>query len=214
MFARQLNNNLEQGPQGTGLYVVDLDGRDVHPLMKGDPDGNEVKDWFPAWSPGGDRIAFVRETPPRPGSSVDAEAEDSIWLVDSDGSSPRQLVGGLRHVQMLSWSPDGRRLAYGIQVNRVDAPTYTVEIGHPTPKQVAATALDPSWSADGQSLLYYQGSPVRGSLSGAPRIIRHDLTTGRAKVVDIGTANIGYLYFHYDIDAVPAAADDRPETAL
>jgi len=77
------------------LFIASRDGTDTSRIAVPGLDLDQ-----PAWSPGGDRIAYVR-------SSV-GEVGD-IWLVGPDGSGHRALVAG---ASSPCWSPDGAHVAF------------------------------------------------------------------------------------------------------
>lgn len=232
-FARGVDDHLAYGHQGTRLHVVNIGDHTEHALLKDPPQGDEVRDWSPTWSPAGDRIAFVRTTPPKArgvGGTTGPQAtappsgpngsgpfgkgggrppqdsalpNDSVWVVDSDGSNARKLLGDLRNVRELSWSPDGRRLAYGTEQGYVDAPTYVVNVDDGKPRRVADTAQRPAWSADGRALLYYQVRRNSGASIKSTRIVELDLSTKRERDLNIGNASPGFIYDYYGIGALP-----------
>ena len=81
-----------------------VDGSQQVRLTNGAADDHE-----PAWSPDGMRLAF-RST--RSGWS-------DIWVMDANGSSPRNLTGsdvrvGNLVAQHPAWSPDGSVIAYSV----------------------------------------------------------------------------------------------------
>jgi TolB protein len=80
------------------LYVVSADGsrlRRVTHLR-----GNEL---VPVWSPRGSKIAF----------EVEDDADRSIWVMNADGSRPRQVTSGFdRGFEHPAWSPDSTKIAF------------------------------------------------------------------------------------------------------
>jgi TolB protein len=71
--------------------------------------GDEVSDSWPAWSPDGARIAFVR----RDFSEGTDTRGNQIWVMDGDGTNGRPLTAAADTLfQHLSWSPDGRYLLF------------------------------------------------------------------------------------------------------
>jgi hypothetical protein len=101
-----------------------------------------------AWSPNGDRFAFV----------VFARGENRLVVVDSD--SGRRLhefgvegVGAMTHP---AWSPDGRYLAFaGQSAGRSDLWLLEVETGEARRlTQDGYSALQPAWSPDGSTLAF------------------------------------------------------------
>ncbi|MDE2872583.1 MAG: hypothetical protein OXQ94_12965, partial [Gemmatimonadota bacterium] len=53
---------------------------------------------YPAWSPGGEELAFAYQ--------------GRIWIVPVEGGTARQLTSGPGYHSQPSWSPDGRQVAY------------------------------------------------------------------------------------------------------
>ena len=75
------------------LYTVNLYGSGLRNLTR-DP----AFDGFPAWSPDGRKIAFVRH-----------RHTDGVWIMSADGSDQRMLA---RNGGSPAWSFDGRRIAF------------------------------------------------------------------------------------------------------
>ena len=78
------------------LYAVPIAGGDAKPLTEG-----IAWDTEPRFSPDGSKIAFVS----------DRGGGDNLWIMGSDGSSPRAVTEEKEHlVHNPSWSPDGQYL--------------------------------------------------------------------------------------------------------
>jgi TolB protein len=76
---------------------VAADGSGAHALRT-----TVDEEGWPAWSPDGDRIAYV----------VGYEGSRTVWIVDADGTGARALTKP-RHDDMgVAWSPSGDRLVF------------------------------------------------------------------------------------------------------
>jgi Tol biopolymer transport system component len=81
------------------LFVVGLDGTDLRNLTS----TSEAYEAGPAWSPDGDRIAFVR--------AVGGDGSSEIWTMSPTGTDLTLVAGGeLSPLFSAVWSPDGQYL--------------------------------------------------------------------------------------------------------
>jgi Tol biopolymer transport system component len=90
------------------------------------------------------RIAFIR--------LMGAGYRD-IWIVNPDGTDPRQLTTRSYRPNDLAWSPDGRTLASSSQEKEL----WTVRLDEGNPRQfptVAGQKTNPSYTADGNRLVF------------------------------------------------------------
>lgn len=90
------------------LFRIRPDGSGLQQMTDGDG-----VDWFPHNSPDGAQIAFVRYPPGTQGHPADLPV--SLHLMPAEGGEARMLVslhGGQGTINVNSWSPDSRYLAY------------------------------------------------------------------------------------------------------
>lgn len=143
------------GGKRSHLVLFDVVSRRTMALTNGLTD-----DANPAWSPDGQRIAFVR----RPTAEPTQESVSHIWVVDAHARAvERRLTDGLAmDGGRLSWSPDGRWIAF----TRGDEPKYSayqenrlaiVAADGSAPARVITAAFDrpvssPRFAPDGQSI--------------------------------------------------------------
>lgn len=117
-----------------GLALIDARGRRIRTLTS----RRGWRDWAPAWSPDGTRIAFTRTT--------DGDRSFHVYVMRANGGGVRRITSG-RFDEEPAWSPDGRWIAYvasdGVRVVR---PNGTGR------RLVARTwpATAPSWTPEGR----------------------------------------------------------------
>ncbi len=84
----------------TEIYVMDADGGNQQRLSE-----NRQTDWFPSWSPDGERIVYAAD---RKGDFENFE----IYVMDADGGNQQKLTNHRDYDWKPSWSPDGKRVAF------------------------------------------------------------------------------------------------------
>lgn len=107
------------GQERRHVHVLDVGSREVVQITRGETDQTSL-----AWSPDGERIAFVSnrsEDPDRTPQYMD------LFVIPSGGGAETRIEAPSGPKGMLAWSPDGTRLAYygHTDVSDVWSPTDT-----------------------------------------------------------------------------------------
>ena len=145
------------GP-GVEIYAMRPDGSEMRRLT-----ANTVIETDPAWSPDGERIAFVGMPDSTPGAPA---RRPDIFVMNDDGSNVRRLFQSSRAAWHPRWSPDGRRIAFenydpavaGFRVYVMDSDGSNV-------RQIPSAAgenFSPEWSPDGTQILFLSNRQPRG----------------------------------------------------
>lgn len=145
-----------QGALG-GLWIMNVDGSNLHQLLSdtGGGGGHEYDE--PAWSPDGTRILFV-----------DAGSAPGLYIIDPnvihvDGSNlPPPIPGTTTGVAAgnegdPAWSPDGTKIAYikdEVGFGARDLVVINLDGSGLTRLVTSDIADEPSWSSDGKKIAY------------------------------------------------------------
>ncbi|MBI3466362.1 MAG: PD40 domain-containing protein [Planctomycetes bacterium] len=172
------------------IYMADEDGANVKRLTN-----NTTLDFSPAWSPDGQRIAYVSR-------GTEQNAFVFLRLMSVDGTTDVLLaeIGmGRRFGGSVGWSPDGKKLVYtsskdgnpeiySINVDGTDAKNLT---------QNPARDASPSFSPDGQRIVFT-----------SDRDGNRDIY-----VMDAAGGNVSRLTSTSDAESAPAWSPDGKEIA-
>ena len=121
------------------IYVMDSDGGNQVRLTY-DP----ARDYHPAWSPDGKRIAFVSDRD---------DGHNCIFVMDSRGRNLVQITRESNDLEP-AWSPDGAKIAFtrnkgGRQIWVMDA-----DGGNQTRLTTVGMNYQPVWSRDGERITF------------------------------------------------------------
>lgn len=161
------------GPgNSASVFVMDSGGGRARPIIAG-PTA------WPDWSSDG-RIVY--EGPSGPGQSA-------MFITDTTGKHPQMIdTGRLPSGSEMTWSPDGRQIAYVAGMERGEDPEqwnediFVVSVDGPGRRIVSTPGNDhwpPAWSPDGRQLLYTADGPGNASRIGNLTLV--DLQTRRLR---------------------------------
>ena len=169
-FVRAFGPFSDEGfPATVGLFVMDANGSNVRQLTQLTPNSG-TEDHFPAWSPDGRRIAFLRWN-----GTVEPPNASAIYSVRADGGQvrllrriPPRFPGG----GTADWSPDGRRILFttycfygGCGGPATGAQLFTMNPDGGQLRQVthvAGNAYQPGWSPDGTKIVFTRNRVADG----------------------------------------------------
>jgi dipeptidyl aminopeptidase/acylaminoacyl peptidase len=183
------SNDILQDQTRNSLWMVDFDGRNHLPIATGENTASS-----PRWSPSGDRLAYIANGP-------EYSAIRMYWMADGRDAEIAQLQGGGGG---LSWSPDGRQLAYS---------AYVLQPG-PAPADLPATPPGAEWARPAQveDRLFYRIDSVGNLPPGAQQLFVVDAQGGAPILItsdDAGASND--FSWTTDGDAIIFSADRRPD---
>jgi uncharacterized repeat protein (TIGR01451 family) len=152
-----------EDPSDTGdrVYLMNADGSDQHKLFANAPSGL-VAESQPAWSPDGQRLAFI-------GESVEGGlSKEDVYVANADGTGLARLTnfGNIDLQNTLAWTRDGRQVAF--TANR-DIQTITVDGAHVLTDLTNSGDADehqPNYTSDGTKIVYSLTNFNDGTTSG------------------------------------------------
>ena len=110
-------------------------------------------DWYPAWSPDGQRIAFSSN---RDGKRIAFVSYDELYVMDADGSNPTNLTQDAGDDGYPAWSPDGQRIAF-VSERDGNPELYVMDADGSNPTRLTQDAGrdgSSAWSPDGQRIAF------------------------------------------------------------
>ena len=130
-------------------YVMDADGGNVRRLT--DMPAATVR-----WSPNGTRIGFQSSAEDEANRGVESAVSSAIYVIDSDGRRQRRLTEFTYRNAFASWSPDGRRIAFGSDRDG-NWELYVVDVSTGREERLTQSPgaeRYPIWSPDGEHLAF------------------------------------------------------------
>jgi Tol biopolymer transport system component len=135
------------------IYLMNPDGSNQHPLTD-----NNADDFSPAWSPDGTLIAFESDRDDMNPRVCFPNCNYNLYVMNADGSEPRQLTALPGAEWHADWSPDGNWLLFTASTGGNDnAGIYLISAEGGEPQALLVDAYDnkaADWSPDGTQIAF------------------------------------------------------------
>ena len=148
------------------LALLDVDRPDLPPRQL---TTNGVIDYYAAWSPDGQRIAYLRGLPNEayavnPYRLNRELTPGSLYVMSADGTGKRSVPGGEALIGPPRWSPDGRWLAFLNDDGEAGLGLYVVDADRAVRRRLSNAVSEVSWSPDSQQLAFIRRDGERRAL--------------------------------------------------
>ena len=131
------------------IFVVNSDGTGLGRLTPADPNGVVTTEWWPAWSPDGQAIAYS--------STIDGTPDIWTITVGAPVVVRTRLTGTDDADHHPTWSHDGARIAFerrDVNTGESDIVVLTHTTGVIATIRLAGQQLAPAWSPDGELIAF------------------------------------------------------------
>ena len=148
------------------LALLNLDRPDLPPRRL---TTNGVIDYYPVWSPDGQRLAYLRGLPNEayavnPYRLNRELTPGSLYVMSADGTGKRSVPGGEALIGPPRWSPDGRWLAFLNDDGEAGLGLYVVDADRAVRRRLSNAVSEVSWSPDSQQLAFIRRDGERRAL--------------------------------------------------
>jgi dipeptidyl aminopeptidase/acylaminoacyl peptidase len=165
----------------THLHAVDAGTGKLQALTEGDFDVT-----CGAWSPDGQRLAFVRHRSGRQRHRTD------LWIAGADGQDARVAVDRLASIGAIAWSPDGRRLLLAAGEIEGDSRVqlWLVDLEDAEPRRLGdedfelSSGARPLWHPDGRR------AATIGDVRGLHRLALVDVEQGTVRTPSLDVQSV------------------------
>lgn len=191
------------------IYSVNPDGSNVVSLTD-----NPSFDGYPAWSPDGQKIAFV----------ANKEGATKLFLMNADGTNKTEILGAGLPVSHLAWSPNGQNLAAVEAVPDFASTTYRIKIfqlDHPNNSQIIEVqqlySIIPAslkWSPNGDYLAFlgFPFSPEITESNGGSHIYLIDIESGNIEKISTPSNHIsGFDWLQDDKEIIFSVYEEESD---
>ena len=151
---------VDAGYNYSHLWTINMDGTSKKRITEGAFSASN-----PRWSPDSKSIAYVQSSMGTQESSffdLNADRNSDIYVVSSEGGSPRRLTSNPGPDSSPAWSPDGSEITYLSAMDprswaeKVDVMVMPATGGSPKDltKDFPDSATGPKWAPDGKSVYW------------------------------------------------------------
>jgi TolB protein len=95
-----------------GIHVINVAGTGETQLTE----NLGTHEWSPTWQPNGEKIAFL--------AGREGGYPDDVYTINADGSGQTRLTKTAQDEGFLTWSPDGKKLAFARDTANEPEPVY------------------------------------------------------------------------------------------